>query len=196
VNTQTTIFLGPQGSGKGTQAKLLKEYLERNDSVHSVRYLEMGRSLREFGESGGYTQQLVHESLLRGELQPAFLSSYLMAKFFIEEVKGEEHIVVDGFPRELVQANIFDTAIEFYKRKPVLLYVNVPDEEAVARLLKRGRNDDTEEGIRHRLSWSRVQMMPTIEAYKNNALYRVVEINGAQEREAVHQNILKALSLT
>lgn len=195
MNQLTAIFLGPQGSGKGTQVGLLKDYLAKHDPERPVMHLDMGASLREFGKSGGYTQELVHASLLRGELQPAFLSSYLMAKFFVENLKGDEHLVIDGFPREIVQAEIFDTAMRFYKREPFLLLINISDDEAVARLLKRGRADDTEESIRHRLSWSRAQVMPTVEAYRKNPLYRVMDVDGARPVEEVHQDILRKLGL-
>ena len=196
MQPQTIIFLGPQGSGKGTQVELLKTFLKNADPARTIAHLEMGAELRKFAGEGGYTQELTQGILDRGEMVPAFLSSHLMSKFLIGNLKGDEHLFVDGFPREPKQAAIFDTAITFYKRpNPTLLFVNISDNEAVVRLLKRGRHDDTEESIRNRLAWSREQVMPTIENYRANPLYRFVEINGEQTPEQVHADVLKALGL-
>ena len=172
VEQQTVIFLGPQGSGKGTQVQLFKKFLTDTDSDRPIVHMEMGAALRRFSavENSGYTQDLVRASLARGEFQPAFISSYLMAQIFIEQMQGNEHFIVDGFPREPIQAAIFDTAMDFYKRDPrIILNVIVSEEESLRRLLARGRNDDTEAGIRERLRWNREQVMPMIENYRSNS---------------------------
>jgi adenylate kinase family enzyme len=84
--------------------------------------------------------------------------------------------------------------MRFYKReKPTIVYINISDEEAVSRLVKRGRADDTEEGIRARLKWTREHMTPILAWFRANPLYRVVEINGNQSIEAVHAEIDAAL---
>ena len=198
MEQQTVIFLGPQGSGKGTQVELFKKFLEERDPSRPILHLEMGAQLRSFYsvDNGNLTRRLVRESMLRGEFQPAFISSYLMAQFFIDTFQRDEHFVVDGFPREIKQAAIFDTAMDFYQRDPrIILNVVVPEEESVRRLLWRGRSDDTEAGIRERLRWNRDQVMPMIENYRSNPAYRVVDIDGVGAVEDIHQNILQALEL-
>jgi len=198
VEQQTVIFLGPQGSGKGTQVQLFKKFLTDTDSDRPIVHMEMGAALRRFSavENSGYTQDLVRASLARGEFQPAFISSYLMAQIFIEQMQGNEHFIVDGFPREPIQAAIFDTAMDFYKRDPrIILNVIVSEEESLRRLLARGRNDDTEAGIRERLRWNREQVMPMIENYRSNSAYRVIDVEGVGEVEEIHEKILKALGL-
>ena len=198
MNQQTVIFLGPQGSGKGTQVQLFKKFLEEKDPERPILHLEMGAELRKFSsiENAGYTQDLVRASLARGEFQPAFISSYVMAKVFIAEMVGNEHFIVDGFPRETKQAAIFDTAMDFYQRDPrYILNVTVPEEESVKRLIARGRNDDTEAGIRERLRWNREQVMPMIDAYRSNPAYHVVDVEGVGDVQDIHQNILHALHL-
>jgi adenylate kinase len=199
MNQQTAIFLGPQGSGKGTQVQLFKKFLSENDSERPIVHMEMGAALRAFSsvENAGYTQDLVRASLARGEFQPAFISSYLMAQIFIEQMHGNEHFIVDGFPREPKQAAVFDTAMDFYKRNPrYILNVTVPEEESVRRLLARGRNDDTEAGIRERLRWNREQVMPMIEQYRSNPAYTVIDIEGVGDVQEIHQKILSALGLS
>ncbi|MEK7613025.1 MAG: nucleoside monophosphate kinase, partial [Patescibacteria group bacterium] len=93
------------------------------------------------------------------------------------------------------QVAILDSAMRFYKREqPTVVYINISDEEAVKRLIKRGRADDTEAGIRERLRWTREHMDPILSWFRKNPLYRVVEINGEQTIEAVSKDIAAALS--
>lgn len=65
------ILMGPQGSGKGTQLSLLREYFQTKNT--KVLTVETGKAFRAFIEGKGYTHDLVRESLLRGERQPDFL---------------------------------------------------------------------------------------------------------------------------
>ena len=196
MEQQTIIFLGPQGSGKGTQVQLLKDYLTLQDPSRPIIHIDMGAELRKFVSGGGYTQDAVDASLKRGELQPVFLTGYLVAKAFIDGLKGNEHVIVDGFPRTLENLMFFNSGVSFYKRlHPTLLYVNVSDEEAIKRLIKRGRYDDTEDNIRKRLQWTRDQVMPTVEQFRANPDYRCLEINGEQSVEDVQKEIITKLGL-
>lgn len=196
MDRKTLLFLGPQGSGKGTQVQLLKEALGKRDPNRVIVHFEAGGALRAFSATQGYTQDLVNASLARGELQPLFVTGFVMAQAFISSMKGDEHLIVDGFPRSLEQLSVFDSAMKFYKReKPTLLYVNVSDEECIKRLLKRGRSDDTEESIRNRLSWTRNQVMPTVEWFRKNPEYQVIDVDGERTVEEIHQDILQKLDI-
>jgi adenylate kinase len=198
MEQQTVIFLGPQGSGKGTQVQLFKKFLVEQDSGRPIVHMEMGAALRKFAsvENSGYTQDMVRASLARGEFQPAFVSSYLMAQIFIDQMHGNEHFIVDGFPREPKQAAVFDTAMDFYKREPrIILNITIPEEESLKRLLARGRNDDTETGIRERLRWNHAQVNPMIDAYRSNSLYQVIDVDGLGSVEEIHARILSVLEL-
>lgn len=194
MQQQTVIFLGPQGCGKGTHAELLKTYLEQADASRPVLYFSAGKQLRAFVEEKSYTADLNRSIIEKGGLLPTFLSVHVFADQLMREMKGDEHLLIDGFPRTEDQVLILDSALRFYKREqPVVLYVNISDDEAVARLLKRGRADDTEEGIRARLAWTRENMGPILEWFRKNSAYRVVEIDGERPIEAVHTDIDKAL---
>ncbi len=196
MELQTIIFLGPQGSGKGTQVELLAQFLEKNDPARPTFHFSVGELLREFGLETGYTEARVHQSLLGGNMQPSFISSYLVARFFIRHLEGKEHLIIDGYPRSPENNVSFDSAMDFYGRKtPTLIYLTLPDEEAVTRLLKRGRNDDTEEGIRKRLAWTKEQFSTTIEHFQNNPAYRFMEVDGLGTIEEVHGRVLTALEL-
>src|SRR5205085_2657051 len=97
----------------------------------------------------------------KGGLLPTFLSVHVFSEQLMHEMKGNEHLIIDGFPRTEDQVPVLDSAMRFYKReKPTIIYINISDEEAVRRLIKRGRSDDTEAGIRQRLAWTREHMEP------------------------------------
>lgn len=190
----TIIFMGPQGSGKGTQLELLRKFIEAQDPERPVVQFEMGAALRAFGGKEGYSQNTVRESLARGEIQPDFLCTTLLTNALIENIRGDEHLLMDGFPRTLTQAKLLGPLFAFYKREnPTILSVTLDEGPAVERLIKRGRHDDTEEGIRKRFSWYREFVVPTLEYFQSDPLYRVVEVNGDQEAEKVHKDIIREL---
>jgi adenylate kinase len=190
VQQQTVIFLGPQGCGKGTHAELLIQYLKNSDPGRSILYFSAGKQLRAFVEQKTYTADLNRSLIEQGGLLPTFLSVHVFSEQLMHEMKGNEHLIIDGFPRTEDQVPILDSAMRFYKReKPTIVYINIPDEEAVKRLLKRGRADDTEEGIRERLRWTREHMEPILSWFRNNPMYTLVEIDGDRTIDAVHKDI-------
>ncbi len=86
--------------------------------------------------------------------------------------------------------------VEFYARpKPTVVVINISDDEALKRLLLRGRSDDTEASIRKRLEWSRKDTMPNIEWFRNNSAYRVVDIDGERSVEEIQTEIRAKLGL-
>ncbi|PIQ66416.1 MAG: hypothetical protein COV96_01355, partial [Candidatus Zambryskibacteria bacterium CG11_big_fil_rev_8_21_14_0_20_42_18] len=84
------------------------------------------------------------------------------------------------------------TAMEFYKReRPTVIYINVSRKWSEERLLARGRDDDTSlSRIDKRLDWFNRDIIPAIEYFKNNKLYRLIEVNGEQSIEKVHDDII------
>jgi guanylate kinase len=169
------ILMGPQGSGKGTQLALLRDHFESKQEP--VLTVETGKAFRVFVEGKGHTYDMVRESLMRGERQPDFLASLLWENFFVEHIKGNEHLVMDGFPRTLLQAELDES-------------------KAVERLLKRGRADDTESAIRERLRWYREEVEPIIGYYQKKPGHVVLPINADQSIEVVQRDILQALKLS
>lgn len=195
VEQLTTIFLGPQGSGKGTQVELLKKYLNDRHPA-SVVYFTAGTALRAFAAGEGYTQERIRPLIAAGKLIPTFITTSLFSSRLIGGMHGDEHIIIDGFPRTVDQTPDLDTALQFYDRKnPVVLHIKLSDEVARERMKGRGREDDTEAGINERLRWSHDEAEKVNEWFRANPEYRFVEINGEQTVEAVHQDILKALNL-
>lgn len=194
MNQLTAIFLGPQGSGKGTQVSLLKEYLSANDTRPLV-YFTAGTGLRAFAAGEGYTHERVRPLIAGGKLMPTFITTSLFSTRLIGSMHGNEHLILDGFPRTTDQIPDLDTALRFYDRQPVVLYISLSDEVAKERLQKRGRDDDTEEGIQERLRWSRDEAAAVNEWFKKNPYYKFVEIHGERPIEEIHQEILSHLGI-
>lgn len=195
MNQLTVIFLGPQGSGKGTQVQLLKDHLTKKDPG-SVLYFTAGTNLRSFAVGEGYTQERIRPLISSGKLIPTFLITHLFSARLIGGMHGEEHIILDGFPRTVEQIPDLDSALQFYDRKKVIvLHISLPDEVAKTRMVGRGREDDTDESILERLRWSNNEASLVDEWFKSHPYYTYVDINGEQSIQKVHDDILAALKL-
>ena len=187
---QNFIFIGMSGCGKGTQAKLLGEYLKKVDPKREVFFLETGAEFRRFIQGEGYTQRLSKKIYDEGGSQPEFLSVYMWSHLIAENFKEDEHLIVDGTPRRFHEAGALDSAFDFYSReKPYFIFLNIGKEWATERLTGRGRDDDNQDDIKARLNWYETDVVPAINFYRNNPKYNFLEINGEQTIEKVHQDI-------
>jgi adenylate kinase len=198
MTPQTFIFLGRSGCGKGTQAKLLNEYLKRNDSERDVLYVQTGQELRDFiAKSNSTTQKLCKELYDKGGLQPEFLVVYMWTNLLVNRYTTGEHIIMDGMPRKYHEAGVLDSVWNFYKikNKPFVIYLDIPIEESVKRLMARKRIDDKEDEIRERLSWFETEVIPTLDFFKNNPDYVYLNINGMGTAEDIHKEILTQTKL-
>ncbi|MFM2414497.1 MAG: hypothetical protein RI911_190 [Candidatus Parcubacteria bacterium] len=191
----TVLFFGVQGSGKGTQVKLLMEAIKARSS-EAIIHIDMGALLRASVATGSVTGKLTGEIINIGKRMPDFMPVYLSTKAFAEGiVTGNEHIVADGLCRGDDQTRAFDDAMVFYGRSNYhIISLELTDAEATKRLLARGRNDDTPEGIANRLAWYKTDVAPQLALMegRGRAIHR---INGDQSVEAVHADILKTLAL-
>jgi len=197
MELQTFIFLGPSGSGKGTQAHLLQQYIEEHDASRKVFKLETGAAFRAFIESDSYSAQLEHEVMARGVRAPDFLAIYLWAKIMIEKfTHNDQHFIIDGSPRSLTEAMALKTAMVFYGRiKPTVLYFHASRQWSISLMSNRGRSDDDIDNSNKRLNWYEHDVVPAVDYYRNDELFRFVEINAEQSIECVHKEILEKLSL-
>lgn len=196
VDKQTLIFLGTQGSGKGTQIGFVKEWLTEHDPGRKIVHFEMGKNLRELAATDNYAGRLANQILAGGGLIPYAISCAIFSQYLVNNLLvGDEHLFIDGFPRTADQVPALDSAMEYFAREKVtVVTLNISDEEAIQRLATRGRSDDTEEGIRKRLAWSREQTMPNIKWFKEHPeRYKVVEVFGERPIEVVQGDIRQQL---
>ncbi|MDZ7726667.1 MAG: nucleoside monophosphate kinase [Candidatus Campbellbacteria bacterium] len=197
MNQHTIIFIGSQGSGKGTQAQRLTEYLEVEYPEVPVFLFGTGEGFRNFAKEEGYTNKIVADYLSRGEILPVFLPIWLWTKMCIENLKGNEHIVFEGSPRTKLEAQVMESAFDFYARDSVtVIKLEVSKEEVVRRLLERGRSDDTREAIEERLSWYEENVNPALEFFAENSRYDLVSIDGEKTPDEVFESILEKTNLS
>ncbi len=195
MNPITVLFFGSQGAGKGTQVKMLMDYLAQKSDRGIIR-IDMGQELRNLRDTGTLAGKLTGEIIDNGLRIYDFMAIYLQSKKLVEGFSGEEHVIADGLARGADQTRAFDDMMKFYKRDGDFKVINlvITDDTAVARLKARGRNDDTEEAIRTRLAWTKTDVMPQLELLKSRG--RVIhEINGERTVEEIHTDILKTLAL-
>lgn len=196
MTPQTFIFIGPSGCGKGTQAKLIQDFLKKNDPKREILYVQTGAEFREFIKGDTTTQKLSKIVYDKGEFQPEFLAIYMWSNVFVNKYTTDEHVVLDGLPRKYHEAGVLDSIFGFYKMaKAHVIYLDLSLEESKKRLLSRARFDDTEVEIAARLSWFTTEVLPTLDFFKNNPNYDYISINAAQTPEEVHQEILSKIHL-
>lgn len=193
MNPKTIIFIGPQGSGKGTQIERLSRVLKEKDPTRRVVDIQTGRRFRALAAKGeGYTERKMHETLDTGVLQPLFLSVVLWGDAFHHHVDPDCHVLIDGFPRTVNEARVLESALSFYERNPVtIINLETPEEVVRKRMVERARPDDTAESIEARLAWYRNETIPVLEYYRKRSETTVVDCDGTGSIDEVHTDILK-----
>lgn len=191
MKPQTFIFFGPSGSGKGTQAKLLIDFIKKNDDK-PVFYIETGQKFRDFITESSLTAKLTKEVMDSGGLLPEFLPIWIWTEYFVRHVSGNEHMILDGLSRRPHEAPILHSAMTFYKREnPTVLSIEVSRDWARERLLGRGRSDDKKDDIEKRIDWYYGNVLESLKYFKENSYYNFISINGEQSIEDVFKEILQ-----
>jgi len=192
MNLKTFIFIGRSGCGKGTQVKLLMKQLKEKQDHEKIFYLQTGQHFRDFVKKEGFANEMAEKIMEEGGRQPDFLAVWIWSNAFLENIKNEEHLIIDGTPRSLNEARILDSAVKFLKReKPDVVYIDVSREWSEERLLSRGREDDLEiEDIRKRLDWFEDDVIPAVSFYRDNPDYNFIYVNGEQTIEEVNKEIM------
>ncbi|MDO8430507.1 MAG: nucleoside monophosphate kinase [Candidatus Taylorbacteria bacterium] len=194
MNQKSFIFIGRSGCGKGTQAKLLSDYLKKIDPTRDVLYIQTGEHFREFIKGPSYTQKISRAIYDVGGLQPEFLAVFMWANVFVNKFTKNEHIIMDGTPRKLHEAGVLDSAFKFYGlEKPIVINIDISKNESIDRLMARKRFDDNREDIEMRLSWYETDVVPALEYYKNNKNYQYVSLDGNRSIEEIHKDIISLL---
>ncbi len=202
---KTIVFMGKQGSGKGTQAELVSEKL-------GLQHISTGDLFRRLE---GELKKQVDEYVNAGKLVPDELTLEILKNKIDSGV--EKGIILDGFPRNINQAKLLDKEIDI----DIVIEISISDETALKRLSGRWncsncgriynyntepkpkvkgvcdkcggklsqRKDDTEEAIKERLQIYHKQTQPVLEFYKD----KLIKIDGEQSIEKAEQEILNIL---
>ncbi len=174
------IFLGPPGAGKGTQAAILAQ-------LFGVPHISTGEILRTAVANETELGLKVKSYMDEGELVPDSLILDLVRERLKDQDAGSGWIL-DGFPRNVAQANFLDHLLtDIGQVYDYVVDLEVADDTIVDRLLHRGRKDDTETVIRHRLQVYREQTEPLIDFYRQRE--QLVAVNGDRNPESVATEI-------
>lgn len=190
------IIMGRSGSGKGTQAELLKQVLEK-EGHEKVLHVTTGGGFRKFIEGDSWTTRLTKELTNKGGLSPEFLAIWNWTNIFIENLSGNETVILDGAPRKIDEVVPLHSAVHFYGYShPTIINIDVSETWAKEKLLSRGREDDkgTDE-VERKMKWYVEDVLPCLDHYAHNPLYTYLHINGEQTIEDVHKEIMGKLSM-
>lgn len=210
------VILGPQGCGKGTQARMLAQKFH-------LEHVDMGRTLREVAvldtDFGRHVNEIINvkKELVSDEI----LKKVLHIK--LADIPREQDVVFDGVPRNARQAGYFENAMrEFGREIDKVIFINISEEESIRRISKRRvcknckapyvlgediqdgedqcqrcggevviRPDDSEAGVRKRLGIFKKETCPILENYRSTGT--LLEVNGEQSPQKVFDEILKKL---
>ncbi len=201
-------ILGPQGSGKGTQASMLAQ-------KYSLFYFDAGRFLRELAKTRPDIDEIINK---RGEL----LDDDQMFKLMQTDLEGHglfDNLLFDGFPRSIKQFELLDSYLESKDKKiDFVILINISDDEAVRRLSARRidqktgkiynlitnpppsdikqadltqRQDDIPDAIKQRLSMYHSSTQPLVDYLKQNNL--LVEVNGERPIDEIQNEIVSLI---
>jgi adenylate kinase len=170
---QRLLFLGPPGAGKGTQAQRLA-------SSRQLLHLSTGDLLRAEVQAGSELGREAEAVMARGELVSDALVLAIVRARLDTHTGGW---LLDGFPRNLTQAEALDGLLANLDQGiELVVLMELDDAVLLQRLLARGRSDDNEAVIRHRLEVYREQTTPLIEYYSGLGLLQPVEASGTIEQ--------------
>ncbi len=191
----TFVFFGMFGSGKGTQIKLLMEYL-KSKYHKEVVYAGTGEGLRNLLSLENDTSTVVKDYMMRGELIPDFLVTSLVTNTFISNLTPDKVIFMDGYPRTVAQAGVFESMMKFFNRNNIkFIYIELSKEEAVRRNSLRGRADDTLDSFNKRYEEHVNNEILAMSYFENKEGYEVFKINGEKSIEEVHKDIINTLKI-
>lgn len=167
------LLIGPQGSGKSTQADLLAQHLK----LPKISTGDIFRKLRDEDSTEG---KRIKQILDSGKLVDDQTTSQIVRDRMSQE-DCKDGLVMDGYPRNMEQLRLFDP--QFGR----VIYLNVPEQEVIKRLIERGRSDDTPESIKIRLELYYRQTKALLDYYKNQGI--LTEIDGVSGIDSIQQRI-------
>lgn len=212
------IFIGPPGSGKGTQTKILsKEY--------NLPHIDTGSLLREAVASGSEEGKLANSFMEKGQLVPIEVVSKIIKNRLLQQ-DAKNGFILDGYPRSLEQAYALDEILKEIDNnndvKPQVFYFEVSTDKLIERLVNRRscskcgaiyniktmhlkdenicekcggklirREDDTEEVAKKRFDTYFNQTHPLIELYTERK--QLTTIDASKDIETIYKNLTGAI---
>jgi adenylate kinase len=182
------LVFGPQGAGKGTQAK-------RISAEFGIPHVSTGDMFRAAVSEKTELGRTVEPLLANGVLVPDELTIALIRER-LSAPDADAGFVLDGFPRNLAQAEALDEMLtEIGRRLDAILFFDISDEVGMERALGRAhdenRNDDTREVIARRLATYHSETEPVVEHYR--ATGKLVPVHAGRTIEQVWTEISSAL---
>ena len=182
------VIFGAPGSGKGTQSERIVE-------KYGINHISTGDVLRAEIKNGTELGKTAKGYIDQGQLIPDELMIDILASVF-DSFKDSKGVIFDGFPRTIAQAEALKKMLaERGQDVFVMLDLEVPEDELMVRLIKRGKDsgraDDNEETIKKRLHVYHSQTSPLIDWYKNEKKYQ--HINGLGTMDGIFADICEAV---
>lgn len=182
------IIMGPQGSGKGTQAALLAEH-------YGIPHISTGDIFRANIKGGTPLGKEAQGFIDKGALVPDSLTDRLVADRLSQE-DAQKGWILDGYPRNAAQLMALDEVLDSMGKKiDAVVVLSVSQKLLMERMenraLEEHRSDDTEDAIRQRLSIYEKETAPLIETYAMRG--NVYHIDGEQDIKVVYRNIIDVL---
>lgn len=172
------LLIGPQGSGKSTQGKLLADYLH-------IPYISTGDIFRDIARQDTEEGEKIRQILEAGRLVDDQTTSGMVEKK-TRQLEYQDGYIFDGYPRNLEQIKLFDPS--FNK----VFYLKLSDEEATSRLIERAREDDTSQLIAGRLRIYHQETDPLLDYYLQKGL--LISIDGQGTIDEIQQKIREELN--
>ena len=178
------LLLAAPGGGKGTQG-------ERLASHFGIRHISSGDVLRAAAGDGSPAGREVAAYQQRGDLVPDHIVFDLLVPV-VAAASARGGYILDGFPRTLPQAiTAADIGARLDLTLDATIYLHVPEDALVQRLLARARPDDSPDVIRHRLQVFTDTTGPLIEYYRNRGI--LVEVAADRTPESITDEIISRL---
>lgn len=173
------VIFGIQGSGKGTQAKILS-------ARYNLQIFEAGAECRRLAAEDSELGHKVKELIDGGNLVPSAIIIEILDQF-LSKVEAGQDVLFDGIPRNPDQHVEFDKLMVKWNRTFTALNIQLAEEETIKRLLARGRKDDVPEVITNRIKIFIRDTSPIIESYRTQN--KVIDIDGNHVIEEVSKDI-------